>query len=41
MTPDFVIELAKEAMQMTLLVSAPMLLAGLVVGLVVSRSSRR
>jgi len=36
MTTDFVIGLAKEAVEMTLLVSAPMLLAGLVVGLVVS-----
>ena len=36
MTIDFVIGLAKEAVEMTLLVSAPMLLAGLVVGLVVS-----
>jgi len=36
MTIDFVVSLAKEAVQMTLLVSAPMLLAGLVVGLLVS-----
>ena len=36
MTTEFVISLAKEAMEMTLLVSGPMLLAGLVVGLLVS-----
>jgi flagellar biosynthetic protein FliQ len=36
MTTQFVVSLAKEAVEMTLLVSGPMLLAGLVVGLLVS-----
>jgi flagellar biosynthetic protein FliQ len=36
MTTQFVVGLAKEAMEMTLLVSGPLLLAGLIVGLVVS-----
>jgi flagellar biosynthetic protein FliQ len=35
-TPQFVVGLAKEAVEMTLLISAPMLLAGLVIGLLVS-----
>ena len=36
MTPEFVVDLARRAIETTLLVSAPMLLAGLVVGLLVS-----
>ncbi len=36
MTPESVMTLAQQAMQVTLLVSAPMLLAALVVGLLVS-----
>jgi flagellar biosynthetic protein FliQ len=35
-TPQLVVGLAKEAVEMTLLISAPMLLAGLVIGLLVS-----
>jgi len=36
MTTQFVIGMAREAVEMTLLVSGPMLLAGLIVGLAVS-----
>jgi flagellar biosynthetic protein FliQ len=36
MTPQFVVYLGKEAIQLMLMVSAPMLLAGLMVGLGVS-----
>jgi flagellar biosynthetic protein FliQ len=36
MTPEFVVSLAKEGIMLTLLVSAPMLLLGLVVGLAIS-----
>ncbi len=36
MTPDFVVGFGKEAVWVTLLVAGPMLLAGLIVGLVVS-----
>jgi flagellar biosynthetic protein FliQ len=36
MTPEFVVSLAKEGVILTLIVSAPMLLLGLVVGLVIS-----
>ncbi|MBF0233332.1 MAG: flagellar biosynthesis protein FliQ [Desulfamplus sp.] len=36
MTPEFVIEFAKEAIIMTLMISMPMLMLGLIVGLVVS-----
>ena len=36
MTPESVMTLAQQAMQVTLLVSAPMLIAALVVGLLVS-----
>lgn len=36
MTPDFIVGFGKRAMEVTLLVSAPMLLAGLVVGVVIS-----
>ncbi|HEY3299410.1 MAG TPA: flagellar biosynthesis protein FliQ [Methylophilaceae bacterium] len=36
MTPESVMTLGRDAMEMTLLVSAPMLLAALVIGLLVS-----
>ena len=36
MTPDFVVGFGKEAVWVTLLVAGPMLLAGLIVGLIVS-----
>jgi len=36
MTPEFVVDLARKAIETTLLLSAPMLLAALVVGLLVS-----
>ncbi len=36
MTEATVIQLAREAVELTLLISAPMLLAGLVVGLLIS-----
>lgn len=36
MTPEFVISLAKEGIILTLILSAPMLLLGLIVGLIVS-----
>lgn len=36
MTPEFVVDLARRAIETTLLVSAPMLLAALVIGLLVS-----
>jgi len=36
MTPEFVVDLARRAIETTLLVSSPMLLAGLVVGIMVS-----
>lgn len=36
MSTDTIVELARDAMLVTLLASAPMLLAGLVVGLVIS-----
>ena len=36
MTPDFVVGFAKEVVWITLLISGPMLLAGLIVGLIVS-----
>jgi flagellar biosynthetic protein FliQ len=36
MTTEFVVALARKAIEATLLLSAPMLLAGLVVGLLVS-----
>lgn len=36
MTPEFIIDFGREAIQLTLLLSMPMLLVGLVVGLVVS-----
>lgn len=36
MTPEFIVSLAKEGIMLTLLVSAPMLLLGLVVGLAIS-----
>ena len=36
MTPDFVVHLGKEAISLMLLISAPMLVAGLIVGLGIS-----
>ena len=36
MTPDTVIHLGTEALKMVLMISAPMLLTGLVVGIVIS-----
>ena len=36
MTPQMVVEIGREALTVTLLVAAPMLLFGLVVGLVIS-----
>ncbi|MBF0573572.1 MAG: flagellar biosynthesis protein FliQ [Desulfamplus sp.] len=36
MTPEFIIEFAKEAIMMTLMTSMPMLMLGLIVGLAVS-----
>ena len=36
MTPEFVIDFGREAIQLTLLLSMPMLVVGLVVGLAVS-----
>ena len=36
MTPEFVVTFAKESIILTLLLSAPMLLIGLVVGLLIS-----
>jgi flagellar biosynthetic protein FliQ len=36
MTPQFVLSLGREAIMMTLMISAPMLAFGLIVGLVVS-----
>lgn len=36
MTPEFVVTFAKEALILTILVSMPMLMIGLVVGLVIS-----
>ncbi|GMW00021.1 MAG: flagellar biosynthetic protein FliQ [Candidatus Hydrogenedentota bacterium] len=36
MSPDVVINLGRDAMLVTLLVSAPMLLSGMIVGLVIS-----
>jgi flagellar biosynthetic protein FliQ len=36
MTPEFVIDIGRKAVQTVLLVSAPMLLSGLIIGLVVS-----
>lgn len=36
MTPETVMEIGRQAMEMTLLVSAPMLLVALVVGLIIS-----
>lgn len=36
MTPDTVIEIGRQAIEVTLLISAPMLIAALVVGLIVS-----
>ncbi len=36
MTPELVVSLAKEGIMLTLIISAPMLLLGLVVGLAIS-----
>ena len=36
MSPDFVLDLGKQALILTLLLSAPMLLLGLVVGVLIS-----
>ena len=36
MTPEFVIDIARKAIQTTLMISAPMLLSGLIIGLLVS-----
>jgi flagellar biosynthetic protein FliQ len=36
MTPDFIVGFAKEVVWITLLISGPMLLSGLIVGLIVS-----
>ena len=36
MTPEFVIDVARKAIQTTLLISAPMLLSGMIIGLIVS-----
>ncbi|MBU1161211.1 MAG: flagellar biosynthesis protein FliQ [Proteobacteria bacterium] len=36
MTPEFVVKFAQEAIKVTLLVSMPMLLLGLIVGVVIS-----
>ncbi len=36
MTPEFVVSFAKEGIVLTLLISAPMLLLGLIVGLIIS-----
>lgn len=36
MTPDFAINICKKAVETILLVSAPMLLAGMIIGLLVS-----
>jgi flagellar biosynthetic protein FliQ len=36
MTPEFVIDIARKAIQVTLLISAPMLLSGMIIGLMVS-----
>ncbi len=36
MTPEFVIDIARKAVSVVLLVSAPMLLVGLIVGLMIS-----
>ncbi len=36
MTPEFVVDIGRKALETTLLVSAPMLLSGMIVGLIVS-----
>ncbi|BCR06621.1 flagellar biosynthetic protein FliQ [Desulfuromonas versatilis] len=36
MTPEFVIDIGRQAVEMVLLLSAPMLLAAVVIGLIVS-----
>ena len=36
MTPEFVIDIARKAIQTTLMIAAPMLLSGMIIGLIVS-----
>ncbi|MBN2644248.1 MAG: flagellar biosynthesis protein FliQ [Desulfuromonadaceae bacterium] len=36
MTPEFVVDLGRDALQTVLMVSAPMLLSGLLIGLLIS-----
>ena len=36
MTPEFVIDIARKAIQTTLMIAAPMLLSGMLIGLIVS-----
>ncbi len=36
MSPEFIIDIARKAIQTTLMMSAPMLLSGMIVGLLVS-----
>ncbi len=36
MTPEFVVDIGRKAVETVLLISAPMLLAGLIIGLLVS-----
>lgn len=36
MSPDMVVNIGREAMMVTLLASAPMLLSGLIIGLIIS-----
>lgn len=36
MTPDFVIDMLTKALQLSLIIAAPMLLFGLVIGLIIS-----
>lgn len=36
MTPDFVIDMLTQALQLSLLIASPMLLFGLVIGLIIS-----
>jgi flagellar biosynthetic protein FliQ len=36
MTPEFVIDVARKAIQTTLMIAAPMLLSGMIIGLIVS-----
>ena len=36
MTPEFVVDVARKAIQTTLMISAPMLLSGMIIGFIVS-----